>query len=202
MDKKVKLCFKCRHFYRNEKCKICSESKKLCKRERCTYCENKSFASHIRSKFISSEIKKLSTNRISKFSNRKLTFDCQLCKNKFTISPYDIEVDKKWCTSCFTISQKLLRNIYPNLTLQRMNKKFKLHITDIMSLDYIPPFLKEDWSSECKYEDGIFILCISQDYIIGCNLDDNNEEWQIKIEQEINSICCSSNEEGLINFIF
>lgn len=201
--KKFTFCQDCRHIYRGDKCKICFHNK-LCSKKVCQFCESKSFTKHMRSTFLLSSPKR----KVSIASKKGLKFGCNFCMSQFRISPKDIVDCKKWCPSCFQKASDIVEahtKFKLDKLFSKMNKKFRIYISDVNSnLNYNPPFLQENWSEECVFEEKVFKFVLDQDYIISCNLSNNNEEWIIRLEQEILSVCCLSEESinGFIRFIF
>ena len=66
---------------KNTWCSYCV-NQKLCEKEECNECYEKSFASHIKSKFWSNK-NDLIPIQIFKQSNKKYIFDCTICKHEF-----------------------------------------------------------------------------------------------------------------------
>jgi len=197
------FCEDCRHIYKGDKCKICLQHK-LCSKKICHSCDSKSFTTHMRSGFLVSYPKQ----KVSISSTKRLKFQCAFCSSQFRLSPRDIVDNKKWCPSCYlkasnTVETHSTFKVDENFT--RMNKIFRVSISDVNSnLIYNPPFLQEDWTQECIFEKKIFKFIFDQDYIISCNLSNNNEEWIIRLEQELLALNCLPDEsiDGFIRFIY
>ena len=68
----------------------------------------KSFASHEKAKYWSNK-NKLKPNEVSKSSNKKYIFNCNLCNHEFESSLNDI-VSGSWCSYCGNHSKKLCSN--------------------------------------------------------------------------------------------
>ena len=77
----------------------------------------KSFASNEKSKYWSNK-NKLKPNDVSKSSNKKYLFNCNLCNHEFESSLNDI-VSGSWCSYCDNHSKKLC--VLKNLLLHIIN---------------------------------------------------------------------------------
>ena len=75
----------------------CKPLKRLC--EKCDTCFKKSFASHPKSEFLSSE-NNISARLIPKTSHKKYIFDCNICNHSFTTSISYITHNNTWCPFC------------------------------------------------------------------------------------------------------
>lgn len=196
------FCEECRHIYKGEKCKICLEEK-LCSKKVCHFCDVKTFSTHMRSNFLLSHPK----GKVSLSSTKRLKFQCSLCYTQFRISPKDIIDHKKWCPSCFQKASSIIAThaaFKLDEVFTKMNKNFRIYLSDVnANLIYNPPFSQEDWSQECLIEENVFKFVIDQDYIISCDLSNNNEEWVIRLEQELLGVICLSDDfvNGFIRFI-
>jgi hypothetical protein len=78
-------------------CKFCSNTQ-LCD---CAVCHQKSFASHPKAEFWSSN-NELLPGQVFKFSNKKFLFDCRACGHEFSADPAHISNPKNptWCPYC------------------------------------------------------------------------------------------------------
>jgi len=107
-------CNKCNHIFETllysiingTWCSYCS-NKQLCNNENCQECYNKSFESHIKSKFWSSK-NILQPRQVFKNCNEKFLFDCK-CGHSFESALNKIN-DNKWCPYCANPPQKLCNN--------------------------------------------------------------------------------------------
>ena len=88
-------------------CSYCSNPpKKLCDNDNCQECFNKSFASHLRSKYWSSK------NTLFKY-----IFNCDNCKHVFETSLSGITFRNSWCIYC--VNQKLCQNNNCNICFDK-----------------------------------------------------------------------------------
>lgn len=104
---------------KNSWCSYCV-NQKLCEKEECNECYEKSFASHIKSKFWSNK-NDLIPRQIFKQSNKKYIFDCTICNHEFECN-IDSIYKGVWCIFC--ANQKLCEN---NDCTKCFNKSFALH---------------------------------------------------------------------------
>lgn len=81
-------------------------TKKLCNNENCTYCFNKSFASHKKSCYWSSN-NQLTTRHVFKNSHKNYLFNCTICFHEFSVNLNNISKGQ-WCNYCS--SKKLCEN--------------------------------------------------------------------------------------------
>ncbi len=87
-------------------CPFC-HNLKLCEKEECNNCFEKSFASHLKSKYWSNK-NKLKTRQVFKGTPKKYLFDCDICNHEFDISINAITSNNNWCIYC--VNQKLCKN--------------------------------------------------------------------------------------------
>jgi hypothetical protein len=112
-------CLVCKHSYEkkvsNNECSYCG-SKQLCEDDDCTFCFNKSFASHERSKYWSSE-NIFTPRQVFKNSNIKYKFKGE-CGHEFIIKPLDINHGNNWCGICCLKTEKIVfdfvKELYPS----------------------------------------------------------------------------------------
>ena len=104
---------------KNTWCSYCV-NQKLCEKEECNECYEKSFASHIKSKFWSNK-NELQPKEVFKQSNKKYIFDCTICKHEFQCN-IDSIYKGVWCIFC--ANQKLCGNDY---CTECFNKSFASH---------------------------------------------------------------------------
>jgi hypothetical protein len=98
-------CYKCQHIFPSRIssitdgswCSYCA-SHRLCEEDDCKYCFEKSFASHPKAKYWSSENKK-SARQVFKCSENKYFFDCNKCNHSFDISLGNV-TNGQWCKYC------------------------------------------------------------------------------------------------------
>jgi very-short-patch-repair endonuclease len=85
-------------------CKYCT-NQALCD---CDECYNKSFASHEKSKYLVD--KSIDASKIFKGTTKKYTFECNVCKNHFSMSIGHItsSSDPRWCSICKNKTEKKL----------------------------------------------------------------------------------------------
>jgi len=93
-------------------CPYCSNPpQQLCDKEDCKQCFEKSFASHVKGKYWSSENKKL-PHQVFKFTNKKYWLKCEK-NHRFVITLCNIMAGK-WCRFCINkTEQKLYDNLQP-----------------------------------------------------------------------------------------
>jgi very-short-patch-repair endonuclease len=109
-------CNKCNHIFlrpldkiynNKEHCSYCViPSKLLCDDKECIFCFERSFASHIKSKFWSNK-NKLLPRDVIKLSGSKYIFDCNKCNHEIGISLSNINAGN-WCSYC--VNKKLCNN--------------------------------------------------------------------------------------------
>ena len=87
-------------------CPYCS-SKIFCENDECKYCLNKSFASNEKSKCWSDK-NNIKPRYVFKNSNKKYIFNCDDCKNEFTMTTHGITFDNRWCPTCKHKTEKIL----------------------------------------------------------------------------------------------
>ena len=119
-------------------CHYCANHK-LCDRDDCAYCYNKSFASHEKAKYWSSN-NDVTPRQVFKSSSSKYYFDCNVCNRTFPSSPARISCGGSWCPNCVNKTEAKLFDImllsYPNLVRQFKaewckSKKFDFCIPDL-----------------------------------------------------------------------
>ena len=74
-------------------------NQKLCEKEECNECYEKSFASHIKSKFWSNK-NELQPKEVFRSTNKKFWFNCDRCKNEFESSLNHVS-NGRWCSYSF-----------------------------------------------------------------------------------------------------
>lgn len=90
----------------NNWCPYCY-NRKLCNNDNCHTCYNKSFASHEKSIYWSSE-NELTPRQVLRGSENKFTFNCDKCLHIITMNLKDITSKGHWCSFCS--HQKLCDN--------------------------------------------------------------------------------------------
>jgi hypothetical protein len=82
--------------------------RKLCENKTCKSCFDRSFASHLRSKFWSPDNKK-TPRQVTKSSHTKFKFLCnnKKCGHTFEVALHKITNSKTWCPFCCKTSQRL-----------------------------------------------------------------------------------------------
>jgi very-short-patch-repair endonuclease len=107
-------CNTCKHVFEsrlsymsrtNKGCQYCA-NRKLCTND-CVMCFNNSFASHEKAKYWSSKNETVIPRSISKRTNKKYWFNCDVCSHEIEISPNDIN-SNVWCSYC--VNRKLCTN--------------------------------------------------------------------------------------------
>ena len=83
---------------RGQWCNFCA-NRKLCDKEDCETCLNKSFASHLRSKFWSKNNGEIQPREVFKCSDNKYLFDCNKCGHEFE-SQLSCIYNGRWCNFC------------------------------------------------------------------------------------------------------
>lgn len=78
-------------------CKYCLNSV-LCENDQCIVCFDKSFAANIKSLFWSTK-NKLTARQVSKYSHKKIWFDCIVCHHEFE-SAIGCVTQGSWCPYC------------------------------------------------------------------------------------------------------
>lgn len=107
-------CFNCKHTYdsrpyNNTGCPYCSNPpKQLCEDLECDQCFRKSFMSHEKHIYLTSENKSFS-RQIFKNSNDKYEFKCEECNNSFKTSLRNVCIGK-WCPFCKNKTELKLLN--------------------------------------------------------------------------------------------
>ena len=101
-------------------CPFCA-NRRLCGDINCKICILKSFASHEKSKFWSIDNEK-KPHEVTKYSNKKFKFDCDICKHQFMGILYPITRGNTWCPFC---TNKKLCNVESCLFC--FNKSFASH---------------------------------------------------------------------------
>jgi very-short-patch-repair endonuclease len=101
-------------------CSFCSHQR-LCEDSRCEMCFNNSFASVDKSKQLNDKL--INPRMLFKSSNRKLKFDCELCKNVFQTQLSDV-TRGVWCSFCVNKTELILFDILVPIhpTLKRQFK--------------------------------------------------------------------------------
>jgi very-short-patch-repair endonuclease len=90
----------------NRWCPYCS-NQKLCENNECISCNNKSFASHPKSIYLSNT-NELTARQLFLNSNKKFKFNCDKCEHTFNITLNKITSLSRWCPYCS--NQKLCEN--------------------------------------------------------------------------------------------
>jgi very-short-patch-repair endonuclease len=128
-------------------------NQKLCEDKNCKECFEKSFASHPKSKFWSTE-NKLKSRQVFKSSPKKYIFKC-ICSHIFDISLNNINNTNKpqWCPYC--ANQKLCEN---ENCKSCFDKSFASHIKS------------EFWSTKNKLQPRQVFKSSGKKYILKCNI--------------------------------
>jgi very-short-patch-repair endonuclease len=84
-------------------CKYCNTNR-ICYEPECIICFNKTIASHEKICYLSKN-NKINPRQITKNSNDKLLFECNICNNEFDISAYHL-TENKWCKFCRKKTEK------------------------------------------------------------------------------------------------
>jgi very-short-patch-repair endonuclease len=109
-------CDNCNHTYNiiinrilseNADCPYCFS--KLCSDINCNTCYEKSFASHPKAMYWSSE-NKLNPRDVRKHSGKKYVFNCDKCNHTFNSYLNNISRDKSWCPYCSIANPLLCSN--------------------------------------------------------------------------------------------
>lgn len=223
-------CDKCKHVFDisidaitilNQWCQYCV-NQKLCKNDDCIECFKKSFSSHPKSIYWSS-FNKLKPRDILKGTHNKYQFDCNICLNKFYISPNKITSENNWCSICKNKTElKLLtylQDIYKDDIISQVtfnwckNKKclpFDFLIKSkkcIIELDGLQHFEQvSNWKSpeknqkrdlfkmESAYNNGYRIIRLLQNDVLKDIFD-----WKMELNNAINAneqciFICKNNE--------
>lgn len=207
-------CDNCKHeftnrpdnIYKNIWCIFCA-NQKLCNNEKCKYCFNKSFATHPKSKFWSSN-NNLKPNQVFKHSSSKYCFDCNICNNEFNSSLNHVS-NGKWCPKCKHKTELVLFNWLKDNNYNsekevvfdwcKINKSYLRYDFVIENLKLIieldgPQHFKQISNWQCPkktkekdklknilaFENGYRIIRIYQEIVLN-----NKEEWQIKLKNAI-----------------
>jgi very-short-patch-repair endonuclease len=93
----------------------CSD-KKLCDKDDCKKCFEKSFASHEKAKFWSNK-NELKPRQVSRGSEKKIIFNCNICNHEFEQIPYSITSKNGWCSYC--ANQKICLNKECNICFEK-----------------------------------------------------------------------------------
>lgn len=80
-------------------CPYCSQITALCGSKNCGHCFKKSFASHKKAQFWSSK-NTLQPEDVTKSSNKRFWFDCEVCQHDFLASLVNITQKQSWCPYC------------------------------------------------------------------------------------------------------
>ena len=133
--KKYKFDCKCGHLfqidpnsiiYRNSWCPYCSNPPlKLCNNENCVSCYEKSFASHKKVKYWSTE-NKINPRTVFKFTSTKYKFDCPNCNNIY-ISALCHVSNGKWCICTKNKTETILYNFLTTKCDSEINKQKKFN---------------------------------------------------------------------------
>lgn len=109
---------------RSSWCPYCSNSpRKLCGDNDCKLCFEKSFASHEKSKYWSSN-NTVKPREVLKSSNKKYWFKCEECHHDFTATLNSINSHSSWCPYCCNPPQRLCQDNDCKLCL---DKSFASH---------------------------------------------------------------------------
>lgn len=98
-------------------------AKKLCGSNDCDICYNRSFATHVKSKFWS-KLNDLSPMNFHLKSSKKVWFTCENCLHDFLIILSNIVANDSWCPYCCKPPQKLCEN---NDCKECFSKSFASH---------------------------------------------------------------------------
>jgi very-short-patch-repair endonuclease len=132
-NKKMKFyCSKCKHDYittptsyynsNNASCIYCA-GQKLCDKDDCSYCFQKSFASHHYAQCWSSK-NKINPRTVFKGSEKRCTFNCDVCKSEFESILYNV-LTGYWCPFCKNKSEaKLFEYIQNNYIYYKSQLRF------------------------------------------------------------------------------
>jgi hypothetical protein len=112
----------CRHKYdqsahylttkTNSKCNYCSNTRqKICDDENCQMCFDKSFASHEKARYFSIK-NNIDPRQISKHSNKKYIFECDICYHEFSVILGHVsnKNNPTWCPYCKNKTEKKLHD--------------------------------------------------------------------------------------------
>ncbi len=193
-------------------CPYCpNPSKRLCpdtSLSGCQICRSKTFVNHPRAKFWSPKNKK-SPEQVFRRSQTKYIFNCQKCKNEFTMSPDSVAGKFSWCPVC---KHKTEAKLYEWLQSQFKNVKkhvkfdwCKNHTTDrhliydfvigdiIIELDGPQHFIKvsnwqapeiTQWYDRYKEQFAIYngksVIRLLQDEVLADTID-----WQTLLSETI-----------------
>ena len=87
----------------------CNPSKKLCNDDNCSHCFSKSFASHEKASFWNYEKNNnINPRNVSKGSEKKYYFNCNICKNTFNTSLSSINNMGSFCPICKNKTEKIV----------------------------------------------------------------------------------------------
>jgi hypothetical protein len=184
-------------------CKYCNINV-LCDNNKCNICFNKSFASHEKITYWSNK-NVINPRNITKHSDKKYIFLCNICNNDFNISPRHIS-ENKWCKFCKKKSEKkllkILKQDYNDLICQYYTDWCKNNITNrklpydfllptqkiIIELDGIQHFKQvSNWKSpeeqfirdiykiKCANDNGFSVIRIFQEDVFNDKYDWYNE---------------------------
>jgi very-short-patch-repair endonuclease len=111
-------------------------NKKLCENKECQMCYERSFASHLKSKYWSNG-NKLSPRQVFRSSHNKYWFICDRCPHKFKTVLHSISNGDRWCPYCHNKTETKLYDYliktYPSLQRQYkpawcINQKTNQHL--------------------------------------------------------------------------
>jgi very-short-patch-repair endonuclease len=169
-------------------CNFCA-NKILCDNDNCQFCFNKSFASHVKSKYWSTD-NKLIPRQVFKHSGNKHFFDCDVCNHTFIASLNNVNNNGTWCPKCVRKTELMIYNfllpMYKNVIKEArfdwcLKKRFDFVILDlnlIIELDGNGHFEQvSNWGSpeitcendiykmKCAYDNGFSMIRIQQDFV-------------------------------------
>jgi very-short-patch-repair endonuclease len=120
-------------------CCFCA-NKKLCDDDNCNLCLQKSFSLDEKSKYWNYDINKKTPRQVSKGSDNKYWFICNLCNNNFEMCIGNITRKNTWCPFCI------------NKTEHKLFSKL------IINYPYLKQQFKSDWCKNKTYLPFDFVL--------------------------------------------
>jgi very-short-patch-repair endonuclease len=203
--KQIFICDKCPHIFESQLaeifigvwCPYCDT--KLCEDDRCEMCFNKSFASHPKSIYWNNK-NILLPMQVSKYSNKKYFFNCDICSYIFETRANDVS-NGTWCPKCVNKTELVVYNylLETHKELIREGTFIWCKKINLLRFDFVIDNLKlileidgcqhfkqvSNWKSpeytrkndiykmKCAFENGYSILRIQQSYIY-----ENKIDWK------------------------
>jgi DNA-directed RNA polymerase subunit RPC12/RpoP len=130
-------------------CPYCNASK-LCDDD-CQICFNKSFASHEKSQFWIYELNNTIPRQVTKHSDKKYWFNCNICNNNFNCSTSNVS-NGKWCPYCKNKTElKLFQWMKNESTITNIQKEKKFiwaKNINLLRFDFVFKFKEIDFICE------------------------------------------------------